>query len=222
MLFKVSKATLLSGCLAAAHLIQPMGVSASRSFLNQSAPSVKTWQSARQDIARGIPRRSALLWAMGASCLLMAGCSWLALANSQENERKKRDERIAASLSVAVHSGLLEFGIHRSDIHVWSMWGEDEPDVAPKSLILSRYRVLGYSGELRGPVATDAEDLPTRTTVRPDPVEIVADQDLLLGIPHAFLKPEKRSSPWFVADTSLPPRENTPQPGLDSELYPAP
>jgi hypothetical protein len=185
----VNKASLLSGGLAVALLIQPMSASASSSVLNQSALSVRIWEFARQDTARSVPRRNPLLWAMEASCLLIAGCSWLALAKSQENERKKREEqRIAASLAVAVRSGLLEFGIQRSDIPVWSMWAEDETDVAPKSLILSRYRVLGYSGEIREPAA-DPDGLPSRTIVRPDALELVADRDLLLGIPHAFLKP---------------------------------
>jgi hypothetical protein len=217
MILIVNRAALLSGGLAAALLIQPMSVSASDSFRNQAAPSVKTRQSFRQNGDWGIPRRTMLR--IGASCLLIAACSLLTLVSSLENQRKKRDQqRIAAALSVAVRSGLLD-EVERSDVPVWSMWGEDdEAHSTPKSLILSRYRVLGYSGELRER-AVQGEDLPTRTIVRSDPVEIVTDQELLLGIPRIVLKPEKLPFPWNVADASLPSEEDKPEPGLDSEQY---
>jgi hypothetical protein len=100
------------------------------------------------------------------------------------------------------------------------MWGEEEEtDSAPKALVLSRYRVLGYSGELR---VRDpgCEDLPTRTIIRPDPLEVVTDQELLLGIPRTVIKPERQPFPWVVDDeTLLPSKEHTPETGMDTEPY---
>jgi hypothetical protein len=218
MRLTINRAALLSGGLTAALLFQPMRVSASDSFLNQSVPSVKTLQFGQQSGNWGLPLWTPLL-RVGASCLLIAACSLLTLASSRENQRKKRDQqRIAASLSVAVRSGLLD-EVQRSDTPVWSMWGEDEEtDSAPKALVLSRYRVLGYSGELRER-DLGCEDLPTRTIVRPDPLEVVTDQELLLGIPRTVIKPERQPFPWAVDDTSLPSKERTPETGMDTEPY---
>jgi hypothetical protein len=213
----VNRAALLSGALAAALLIQPMCISASTDVLNQSGPSVKALQSHVPYRVWGLAKL-ALLLRIGASCLLIASCSGLALANSREKQRKNRDqERIAASLAIAVRSGLLD-EVQHSDVPVWSMWGEDESDSEPKSLILSRYRMLGYSGELRER-AVEGQDLPIRTIVRPDPLEIVTDQELLLGIPRTFVKPDRLPLPWAVDGTSLASDEEAPETGLDSKPY---
>jgi len=214
----VNRAALLSGGLTAALFFQPMGVSASDSFLNQTSPSVKPRQFGRHYGVWDLPQRTPLL-RIGASCLLIAACSLLTLASSRENQRKKlAQQRIAASLSVAVRSGLLD-EVQRSDTPVWSMWREeDETDSAPKALVLSRYRVLGYSGELRER-DTGCEDLPTRTIIRPDPLEVVTDKELLLGIPRTVIKPQMQPFPWVVDDTPLPSTKDTPETGTDSEPY---
>lgn len=217
MLLSVIKATVLSGGLAAALLILPMRVSASNSFHNQPAQSAKVRQMDAQEAPRGVPKRSPMLWGIGASCPLIAACCWLTLGTLREQRRKKRDEqRIAASLLKAVRDGVVDFGVEHSSI-AFSLWFEDEEnDAAPKSLILSRYRVLGYSGELRER-ATACEELPTRTIIRPDPCDSVTDRELLLGIPGIVLKPERLPFPWSVADRSSASKEDTPKYGLDFE-----
>jgi hypothetical protein len=115
-----------------------------------------------------------------------------------------------------VRDGVVEFGVEHSGI-LFSLSVEDEENhAAPNSLILSRYRMLGYSGELRER-DTACEDLPTRTIICPDPCDIVTDRELLLGIHSTVIKPERLPFPWSVADTSSPSKEDTPKHGLDFE-----
>jgi hypothetical protein len=215
MFLKINRAALISGGLAAALFIQPMCLSASTCTRIEAAPAVIIVQSHLLDIFGRLPQRTLML-RIGASCLLIAACSGLALASTREKQRKNYDQsRIASSLSIAVRSGLLD-AVEHTDVPVWSRWGnEDETDCEPRALVLSRYRVLGYSGELRER-AVDAEDLPVRTIVRRDPLDIVTDRELLLGVPRTVLRTEKVPLPWIVNDT---PSEDRFETGLDSEAY---
>ena len=215
MVLSVIKAALLAEGLAAALLILPMRVSASNSFLNQPARSAKIRQSDARQAPGGVPKRSPLLWGIGACCPLIAACYLIVLRTLREQRRKERDEQqIAVSLLKAVRDGVVEFGVEHSSVSS-SLWVEDEEDdAAPNSLILSPYRVLGYSGELRER-ATACEELPTRTIIRPDPCDSVTDRELLLGIPGIVLKPEWLPFPWSVADKSSPSKEDAPKYGFD-------
>jgi hypothetical protein len=216
----VNRALLLSGALGAALFMRPMVLSASDSVLNQSIQSLKTRQSVQEDSDRGVPRRN--LWLqIGASCLLIATCSGLTLASSREKRHRERDQqRIAASLSTAMRNGLLD-EVEHVDVPIWSLRAEEEEtEHEPKALILSRYRTLGYSGELRER-AVDGENLPVRTIFLCDPGQIVTDEELLLGIPRAVLKtkPQQAPVPWLISEISPSPEEDTPEADLDSEPY---
>jgi len=202
MFLTMIKAALLSGSTAATLLILPMHASAANSFLNEPAAVAKIARSDAQETPRGRTNRLPLLGGIGASCLLAAACYLLALGMVREHRSKKRDEqRIAVALSKAVHDGVAEFGVEHSNVS-FSLWVENEEDEhAPNSLILSRYRMLGYSGELRERT-TACEDLPTRTIIYGNPYDIVSDQELLLGISRSVLKPEMLPFPSSVANTS--------------------
>ena len=204
-----NRAALLYGGVAAALLIHPIVVSPSGTFVNN--PSVETRQSGGQKAAWRVPKQTPLLWGIERSCLLVTACSWLALAMSRVNWRRKGgQQQIAASLSMAMRSGLLD-EVQRSEVPVWSRWGEEEKDDStPKALVLSRHRVVGYSGELRKR-AVEGEDLPVRTIVRSDFSEIVTDQQLLLGVPRSVLKPEAQPLPGVVAGTPHPAKREAPE-----------
>ena len=89
-----------------------------------------------------------------------------------------KDERLATTLA-----GALEFeGSLCTTASLWRDWiGSDEPEAPEPERMMSRYILPGYAGG-------QTESLPAG--VESDPVALITDADLLLGIPIEFAKPE--------------------------------
>jgi hypothetical protein len=101
--------------------------------------------------------------------------------------------RLAESLAGALRSGVLEFGERiRGALPVRQAWIDDdepEPERMTRAIVPSRYHVLGYRQEGPYDLSVPAEPA-LRMLAAPDPFRMVRDEELLLGIPREFIRPE--------------------------------
>ncbi len=128
--------------------------------------------------------------------LLLAACLCLAALEMKVLRRTSGGhERLANTLAGALRSGALEFdGGPRPQGSLWEYTEPDE-DEEPQCKALqtevnrSRYALLGYHASNEDPLQSAVVKV-SYLGSGPDPDTLVRDQDLLLGVPREFLKPE--------------------------------
>jgi hypothetical protein len=130
--------------------------------------------------------------------LLLGACFCLAILEMKVLRRNHGGyERLATTLAGALRGGALEFeGGPRIEGPLWN--SADEPDDEPGGTMAlalqtemnrSRYELLAYDA----PQADPREEMVVKVSYLgggPDPDALVRDEDLLLGVPREFVKPE--------------------------------
>jgi hypothetical protein len=139
---------------------------------------------------RLVPHRAASL------ALLFAACFCLVTLRKKVQQRATRtQERLAAILALALRSGALEFdgGSGAAVTSLWHGWTEpeesEEPEAAEPERMMSRYALLAYGGGGRDSTKPEMEPV-WRQGAEDETTRLIRDEDLLLGIPRAFLRPE--------------------------------
>lgn len=129
-----------------------------------------------------------------------------------------KQAHLATILADSLRSGALEFdGGARTDTTLCQDWMDlDEPETPKTKRIPSRYEMLGYGGR----------EPETVTFIPPEdePVALIRDEDLILGIQRALLSPDllesaelSRTGLAFTAESAAgdEPGESIPQAHLD-------
>jgi hypothetical protein len=137
--------------------------------------------------------KTTLMTSAGA-VLLFASCLCIGMSELKVRRRdQSRNERLAFALASAVRSGTLDF--ESGQQISGSLWGdaadadeEDRSELLPALFDPSRYQLLGYG---TGEKALDEPVV--RTYYMGGGPEIDAefcDDDLMLGVPRIFMKPQ--------------------------------
>jgi hypothetical protein len=199
----IKRTVALFVCLASALLAEaagPHGIGARNLWrgpdpftpYDKAARAPASWESGRLQGVRVVWMKHDRAQSLA---LLFIACLCLVTLEMKVLRRSTGKQDLQATrLADALRSGVLEFdgGLRTASTSLWENWADDEPDEAATpepERIMSRYPLLGYTSGSDDSTQNDMHSMRCLSAGE-EPIAPIRDEDLLLGMPREFLRPD--------------------------------